>query len=489
LQIQLSKYKINPWIEYAQSHIRGEISKRHDNESWSEYFERQDTFFAFIYEDDNKIVAAADIVCSFPLVYSHKYKIITDKIECIKSEESINDVQKLHFQYAFSTLGSNTLFPEWQTILPGQYIVYNKKDDLLTKHYYTLCGERQKTNKNIKEIFHDIEEKIEFRCKNKQVILPLTGGYDSRCIAAILYQKNIKNVLCITYGKEDSYEVKTAKHIAQKLGFEWLFIPFDKDVFAYYFSDEYQKYSTSSHLYRAVPYEQDQLALAYLLKNNKLKDAYIVLSGFGGDYISGCHFTKNSVYNISNYVIDKHYGIITSQEKILIKKSLEGYFKNLPLSYPNNYQQWLLENRKSKFLLSALRGFEFLGGEWHLPFFDKTLMSFFDNLPFEEKLQQKYYVDFIFENYFKPLEIAILKPKSESHYYANYTIKSLIKSVLPQKLISEYKLRKFKNEKFDNCNMNLLYTLIYEKLEDKSIAFDYNINKIHALYLLKNIQK
>jgi hypothetical protein len=78
---------------------------------------------------------------------------------------------------------------------------------------------------------------------------------------------------------------------------------------------------------------------------------------------------------------------------------------------------------------------------------------------------------------FKPLKIDFaIEDKQLSNI-----LKEKLKSITPKSLLSVYQTS---NRKNDINNLNILYELIYNKLDDYKIPKDNHINRIHAQYML-----
>jgi asparagine synthase (glutamine-hydrolysing) len=484
LQFKHKEHTIFPWKKESNFYYRGKVNFSKYNGDWQEFLYAQEGNFILYYEDDDFIIAASDVCASFSLLYSESKMIITDDetvIDYSNDEISIN--QKLHYRYAFGTLGANTLLEDWKFLLPGQYLFLDKSGNSISVHYYTYFGKRPQLVKSLGEILDSFITNFLWENKGNQIVLPLSGGYDSRCLAALLKLHNAQNVICLTYGKRDSAESRIAEQVAKNLDFPWHFVAYDTSLFQQYFSNEFRNYQHQSHLFHAVPYEQDYFALQYLIERGVVREPFVVMSGFGGDFISGCHYTKGKIKEMATYIVDKHYGMIEESQACV--NDMHTYLAFLPNSGWNSYQQWLLENRKTKFLLSSMKAIEMLGGEWSLPFFDRDFMAFFDQLDYEDKLKQNYYIKFLFEKYFEPLQIAILKDEEDTHYDPLFSLKASLKKVIPVPILKYIKYKKAINPLNDRCNMNELYEMIWEKMPESRAQKDYNINKLQSEYILK----
>lgn len=60
------------------------------------------------------------------------------------------------------------------------------------------------------------------RIGNREIVVPLSGGLDSRTIVYYLKKLGCKNVICLSYGRKSSFEVKISKQVAERLGYKWI---------------------------------------------------------------------------------------------------------------------------------------------------------------------------------------------------------------------------------------------------------------------------
>ena len=58
--------------------------------------------------------------------------------------------------------------------------------------------------------------------RGRQVVVALSGGVDSRLVAAILKHFKYDNVLCFTYGVIGNREAQGARKAAELLGYRWM---------------------------------------------------------------------------------------------------------------------------------------------------------------------------------------------------------------------------------------------------------------------------
>jgi len=130
--------------------------------------------------------------------------------------------------YSLFSLGyplhNRTIFNEikrlpWMSSLRGQNVVL----EAIPPHSFQFTNYLYISMKLIQLLQNELKQAVEGKSK---IYLLLSGGLDSR-ITALILKKLIEEgeimnpVTCMTWGMKDSLDVKYAKLIAEKLGFEW----------------------------------------------------------------------------------------------------------------------------------------------------------------------------------------------------------------------------------------------------------------------------
>src|SRR5690606_35674716 len=124
--------------------------------------------------------------------------------------------------------------------------------------------------------------------KDKSVMIPLSGGYDSRIIALLIKEYGHTNVSSFTYGRAENPEARKSKEIADILGFNWTIFPYTKENwFKWYHSKEWDQLVKFSSNYSSMTHIQDAPAVTNLVKDANEK--YVFIPGHTGDFISGDH--------------------------------------------------------------------------------------------------------------------------------------------------------------------------------------------------------
>ncbi len=434
---KFEKDKVNIWFKgYIYNYSIDkliEIFKEIKKDEIPSLIESIDGHFAFIVQRDDLTFISVDKIRSVQLFFikiKNQFYIDCDPKNLVKLKEfdkKINEDAELELAMSGFTIGNKTIYKSLFSLKAGELVLFHQ-DSYKYIHYYKYFGEL--INKDFDEYMAELSnltlkifQKLLKKIGDRQIIIPLSGGHDSRLIASILNHLGVKNVKCYTYGTPGNFEAIIAKKIAEKLGYEWKFIPLIRKLEKqYYASNEYNNYLKFSETFCAVPFIQSLSSIKYLKEMDWINHDAIFINGLSGDFISGGHAEiKNNITNdstnfdtrrenILNQLIKKHFSLWgdlkTEQNLNKIKKTLwdeivEGcgnlFNKNQDhLFY--EYSEFI--DRQSKYVLKKQKVYEFYGYDWRLPFWDTEYLLFWQKVPLSYKLKQKLYKEMLKKNNF-----------------------------------------------------------------------------------------
>lgn len=372
-------------------------------------------FFSFIYEDDDKVIAAVDHIRSYPVFY-HKDNVSNSAYE-LKDRfllEAIDEDSTIEFAMAGYVTGSNTLLKEVKVLQPGEVLFINKSNDVCKLRRYFRYMPREKNNddtqnkiKDLNNILDKITKDIINRAGGRAIYVPLSAGLDSRIILCKLHEHGYKNIKTFTYGPKYNFEAKYAKRIAQKLGYEWQhIIPSKAWIKSCFNSDERKKFWEYACEFKSIPSMREYSALLYMHERGLIEEDAIFINGQSGDFISGGHISKDLICanaekeTLYNAIIDKHYDLwqsLKSEKNInIIKKRIESIVSELEENdIYSQYETWEYECRQVVLVINGQRIYEYLGYDWELPLWEKELVDYFADLSVEDKLEQRLYKEFL----------------------------------------------------------------------------------------------
>jgi asparagine synthase (glutamine-hydrolysing) len=133
-------------------------------------------------------------------------------------------------------LGDKTFFEHIYQLPPGSILEVSKDDTKLTKYWDYEYNEEY--NSRSKEVLIDelatlwqkaVERRIK---KDEKIIIPLSGGLDSRAIlAAALRCTSKDNIITFTFGDKGSFDFEIGKMVAEKAGVKNILLDAEKDNF------------------------------------------------------------------------------------------------------------------------------------------------------------------------------------------------------------------------------------------------------------------
>jgi len=194
--------------------------------------------FLIVAKISPQIIIITDKVCSYRVFYhlNENSFAISDKLIYLKNQYNcpVDNLSIEEFLSCGFVTGRESLFGNIYQTRGGEMIyIENCKIDI--KSYFhsrkeTLKEEKLDTYRNnYQNILSNICERLQKNSEDKQYVLSLSGGYDSRLIASLLKKSGVNNVICFTYGKKNSYELELSRKITNTLGFNLVEIVYTDD--------------------------------------------------------------------------------------------------------------------------------------------------------------------------------------------------------------------------------------------------------------------
>jgi asparagine synthase (glutamine-hydrolysing) len=468
--------------------------------------------FAVIIVKSNNIYLATDRVRSFPLFYSNTNKevYISDNVEWLKTELNLSEIPNYkleEFTLTGYTIGEATLFENIKQVQCGEFVTFNNGNSVNTKRsfYYVhlhgdfIEGSKLEYHSCLEKISDTIFQRLINSVNNRMVVVPLSGGYDSRYIAVMLKKLGYENVVCYTYGRPDSHEVLTSKRVAEQLGYKWIFVKYDSKTWNSILSKKGKEFFSYSHNYSSLPHIQEFIAIEHLTQNKLIEDNAVIIPGFCGDLLGGSYLISNSELNkigldhfsLSKYIFTKHFNLYDYNGKNSSEfiKNIQMNISSFKIQNKDDLisinEQFFTSHKVAKFIVNSLRVYEYFGYEWRMPLWDNELIEYWYKIPNKYRVNNSLYNDFLYTRLFIKYNIAIDKSQSNKKL-------RMIKQLLPKKFRDYilYILNKYliKNKRNFNSFIEFGEKLLNEidnssRIED--IYINSNINHIFSIWFVE----
>jgi len=451
------------WFSYSETFIKGYfffedkfyeedkavelISSYTIEQLRSKIIQQLNGSFTIIKKEKNQILLANNFVRTFPLFYYYNNTEwnITDDITPLYPNRKYDKNALQEFSCSGMVIGDKTLFEDVFQVQSGEYVLLNLDSNKLSKEIYSdyLYEPDFKSISYTKmqaigmEIFDKVEKRLIGSLNGRQVVLPLSGGYDSRLIACIMKKHNYTNVICFTYGDRDDSEVSMSKKVASILGLKWFFVDYNDDLFRQFTSDNkiVQGYASLGFNFTSLAHFQDFYAVYYLKSKRIIEENAIFIPGHSADLLRGDHrpLIYPSIQKIKKYIRRRHLEYEYKKLNIGLQGNSSNYEYNMSL-----YDNWDIKERQSKFIVNSLRVYEYFGYQHRIPLWDSELKNFFKNVPHKYKKTNDLFSQTIFKRYFELFQVDYRKTKkSNLDRLKSYLDFYLPKNIL--KLLSRFK--------------------------------------------------
>lgn len=512
--INLKEHNAFPWKRYKNIIYRGYfydkspetfceeiLQELRETAALEKYLKTVRGNFSIIIDENDECIIISDIARSFPVFISVKNHIITDNIE-IRDNDKLNTEELRKFILRRNTSDGQTLLDDYEVVSNSEIMYLTEQGARRQKYYaHMICGE--KSNKSeLKVDFSKMMDKVFSRLlsdlpQNSRIIIPLSGGYDSRLIISKLITMGLRDrIVAYTYGIPGDYEVEYAKKVASKLEVKWFFCNYSRqawdEIFSTYFNDM-RKYIEYSFNYCSLPHLQDFICIHKLIREGIITKGDIIVPGYCGDFPAGSFIPSDetvmkSANKLARFTFNKHFinTTVNDNNKEIIIRSLEAIFsadQKQVFSFDEGvrkYERWAIDTRLTMWVLNSLRLYEFFGLEWRIPMWDMDYLDFWYSISNVLRKKCVFYREIIFEQFFDSLGIGYKKPTAAESPNRSNVIKDAIRKVLT---FLSFKTGSLLYNRNNTNNYNYASLLLYKKMKDHRMI-DYNTMSLHSIEML-----
>ena len=456
--------------------------------------------FAVVLKTENCLLAASDKSRVIPLFYSLEnevFSICDNPYNLLKEKPKIDSEAEQEFLLTSFTLDEKTLIEGIFQIKPSAYLCF-ENGKIHQKEYYSYCVKNNELNQS-QMLGNDFSAVLEsaFRrliksANGRQIAIPLSGGYDSRLIAAMLKKLDYQNIVCYTVGRENNPEYLIAKEVAQMLGYPYHFIfTGDSKFVKNYTQDEtFQRYYKFSGSFFQLFWMYEYFGVKYLIENNLVDKNAIFVPGHTGDFLGGSRISASNVKidDSKKQIVEKVAQCVfffgSPAVKNLKKISELITFQDDKLS-TSIFDDVVMKTRLAKWINNSARLYEFFGYDVRLPFWDNEVLEFFRTLPTNLKQNKVFYANFLKNKLFNYYNINFEK-ELQIVYKKNplQPIKDFLKPFMPKvvfRLVSKYQ--------DDTCMKEITEPLVADLKKEKIKINTIQMNEVFLAWYLMKLKK
>ncbi len=377
--------------------------------------------FAVIVIDATEITLITDQIRSVPVFYRRTERgwWVGDDPEAVLDGCRVIDVEAARwFPHAGFVTGSRTLFAGLSQVRAGELVVLNGEPPYeATQRLYRRFSYSQTQPNRPDEVKSRFDtaftagfDRMLGRVNGRQLVVPLSGGLDSRLLSARLHSIGYDNVVNFTYGRPGSSEIAVSKRVAELLEQPWHFVPYEPTEIAHaWATEEAGRFIEYGHSASAVPHVQDWYALSVLKQRGVLDADAVILPGHtvvGNINAPGLLDEPGLVSReqMKEVLADYHFSLLGRSREVLahpeIDALLERFLADIeydgtPRSRATAMEYFNVAERQAKYINNSVRVYEFFGFDWALPMLDTEMYLMWQSLDIDITRDRSWYQNYV----------------------------------------------------------------------------------------------
>ncbi|QPL05809.1 MULTISPECIES: asparagine synthase-related protein [Actinomyces] len=223
------------------------------------------------------------------------------------------------------------------------------------------------------------------RLGGRRLLLPLSGGLDSRLLLAwLLRHGEAGRVATFTYGVPGAREVEVSRRVAQQAGVPWCAVPYERRaLLEHWHSPATAAFLSASHCWSALPHVQDWYALSVMRARGEAGEGDVVLPGH--TVVGNMHDKQLldavpvSRATAARAIIHHHHDLQGRPERagadpwvaVAVREAMTlAGFDGSGRTLRSLLEGYNLRERQTKYINNSVRAYEHLGMDWALPMLD-----------------------------------------------------------------------------------------------------------------------
>ncbi|RRD53516.1 hypothetical protein EII12_01590 [Buchananella hordeovulneris] len=347
--------------------------------------------FAAVEIGARQVRLATDRTRSFPLFYAltpTAVRITDDPDEATAWAAAIDPAARVELLSAGFVTGPRTLFTNVGQVEAGSTLTIDLATGQTTTDAWGLARHEPPATEIANEAAFDAAlestiraalERLLAAAAGRHLVLPLSGGLDSRLLVAHLKMLGARDVTCFTYGRPGAAEQGLSRAVAEAAGYDWQLVPYTPAVVRRVWDRPATgQWMRAAWSCSALPHAQDYIALVELLREARIPADAVVLPGH--TVVGNMHdeallaaapvpaevVTQRILAHHFNLAPDVPTAPPTASAAVAALLQLLDY-DGSPRAVRDAIESFNSRERQGKYINNSARTYEFLGLDWAYP--------------------------------------------------------------------------------------------------------------------------
>lgn len=430
----------------ADSGLANYLDEAADAGAWHERVKALNGLFSAVRTSPDFSAAAVDPSRAYPLFFRKGggETLIADSLDALLREgDKMSDDAALEYDRTGAPFNGKTLVEGIRQVRPGVSLFADGSE----RAFYTYLARPEEIATRTDDEFMAVMERVIGRLiesvGDRQIVLPLSGGQDSRLIACMLKRLGAKNVLCYTAGRPGNCESAVSGLVAAQIGFEWHEVDTTSaEAMALVGTARPEFVRYVDYVGQGVNFVwlYDYVCLQLMRERGWLYADAVIVPGYSADFQAGSQLRKACVgrrSSVGGMASGFLYAIFEYDSRGLRKRVESAIGRWVGEGYEpwTSFQQFMFTNKLPYNINNSTRAYEFFGYGLALPYWDRQFLDFFRTMDYAQLDDCSFYNNFVRNRVFAPMGVnfaTVDKPKS---FWRKNLLKKRVKSLIPGRLL------------------------------------------------------
>lgn len=380
--------------------------------------------FSVVVRNECNVALAVDCTRSMPLFYAKSSRgiMISDSANWLREKlgnPPLDPVRKAEFLMSGLVLNNATLCRNIYQVQSGEAFVAavaaDSANEIVQAKRYRMFRPNGSSPKSYEDLLREYDQVLT-RCferalkvvRGRPILVPLSGGYDSRLMLLMLKRLGVKQVSTYTYGLCEE-ETSRSQEVARALGVPWRLCDYSPSAWQRAVETEgLREYMRQASNLSSVACLQEWLGIREHIKAGLADNNTVVMPGYAADLPAGSFLSWSCAQKITtrkmfekslwrNRLSDWNrsafpeavLGAVASE----VRKTIDC-FSDTVQDWRVAHDTWMFTEKVPKFTVNAIRAADWNGCDWWLPFFDEEFLVFWEGVPVQFRLGERLHCDY-----------------------------------------------------------------------------------------------